>query len=85
MGNKEAKFKQAFEEIDTSKDHKVSAREFMIFMDPEKNPKVEEIFMGVTMAEIKLIRSKTCAFFQLLRSSSSNNFIWKPKYRHFEF
>ena len=35
MGNKEAKFKQAFEEIDTSKDHKVSAREFMIFMDPE--------------------------------------------------
>jgi hypothetical protein len=56
MGNKEAKFKQAFEEIDTSKDHKVSARECMIFMDPEKNPKVGEIFLGLTMAEIKTIK-----------------------------
>ena len=65
MGNKEAKFKQAFEEIDTSKDHKVSAREFMSFMDPEKNPKVEEIFMGLTMAEIKSLRSKTCVFLQI--------------------
>ena len=69
MGNKEAKFKQAFEEIDTSKDHKVSAREFMIFMDPEKNPKVEEIFLGLTMAEIKSIRLKTCAIFPALRPS----------------
>ena len=69
MGNKEAKFKQAFEEIDTSKDHKVSAREFMIFMDPEKNPKVEEIFMGLTMAEIKSIRLKTFAIFPVFRPS----------------
>ena len=35
--------------------NKVSPRELVDFIDPEKNPKSDEIFMELTLAEIKSI------------------------------
>ena len=44
MGNKEAKFKQTFEEIDTSGDKKVSFTELANYVNPINNEKVGEVF-----------------------------------------
>jgi len=43
MGNKEAKFKKAFEDIDTSGDKKISIKELADYIDMSKNEKVGEV------------------------------------------
>ena len=46
MGHKAAKFKQTFEEIDTSGDKKVSFTELANYINPINNEKVGEEFFG---------------------------------------
>ena len=47
MGNKEAKFKKVFEEIDASGDGRVSLDELENFLDIDQNPKIMEVFLGL--------------------------------------
>merc|ERR1712179_527457 len=51
MGNKEGKFKKAFEEIDTSGDKKVSIQELVNYFDPNKS-NIKELFEESTEEEL---------------------------------
>ena len=51
MGNKEAKIKKVFEEIDTSGDEKISVTELVNYLEPKKNEKVGEVISKLTKEE----------------------------------